>query len=223
MDILAQTWDEVIVATGRNRPFGVVKLAFQTGPGERFEVEPAPKCVSEVLLQPMRAREKAREQRSNVELVRIVEEDQAARKQPFTALTADQCAKLWQEDRRRFRRVIELVKRGSLKTGADFERAALVCQHGGAFDDYQLAHELALCAVVLGSEDASWLAGATYDRMMLAAGYQQRFATQFLNNSLEPVASNGIGDAVRKAVVHGTLDDARRQELLLRDLAQGKS
>jgi hypothetical protein len=222
MDLLAGTWDQVILATGRRRPFGILKFQFQNGPGERFEVEPAPKCVLEVLQAPVQAREKAKGKKNSVELARIVEADQEARKQPFGGMSMDRCLKLWQEDRARYRRVLGLVKGGAVKTATDYERAALVCQHGGTFADFQLAHELALCAVVLGSESASWLAGATYDRMMLSASYPQRFATQFLNNSLEPVAGEGINDTIRRAVVHGTLDDARRQERLLREQVQGK-
>jgi len=221
-DQLASTWDDVVLATGRERPFGVLKIQFQTGPGERFEVDEAPKCISEVLLAPVQSRIRARDRKDNGELAKIIEADQDARTHPRGPMTVEGGIKLWHEDRARFKRVVDLVNGGGLHTAADFERAALVCQHGGVFADYQLAHELALCAVVLGSEDATWLAGATYDRMMLAASYPQRFATQFLNGNLEAVGTDGINDTMRRAVVHGTLDDARKQEQSLRQQMQGR-
>lgn len=220
-DMLAATWDEVILATGRPRPFGIFKIEFQTDPGERFEVDETPKCIGNVLLAPVQARIQIRNKKDNPEVARLVEADQAARARPYAPSTLEEGIKLWREDRARFKKIVDLVNGGAVHTAADFEHAALVCQHGSVFGDYQLAHELALCAVVLGADDAMWLAGATYDRMLRSASYPQRFATQFLNGTLEAVSSDGINDTMRRAVVHSTLEDARKQEESLREQMQG--
>jgi hypothetical protein len=220
-DQLASTWDDVILATGRERPFGVRKFQFQNGPGERFEVDEAPKCICDVLLAPVQARIRTRDRKDNSEVAKIVDADQKARSDWHTPTNMEEGLRIWREDKARIKRIEDIVEGGGLHTATDFENAALVCQHGSVFADYQLAHELALCAVVLGDGDATWLAGATYDRMMLSASYPQRFATQFLNGNLETVGNDGINDTMRKAVVHVTIEDARRQEQSLREQMLG--
>jgi len=220
-DELAATWDDVILATGRERPFGVLKMQFQNGPGERFDVDEAPKCICEVLLAPVQARMRARDKKDNAEVSRLVEADQKARADPRGPMSMEDGIRFWRQDKARIKRIEDIVDAGGLHTAADFEHAALVCQHGSVFADYQLAHELALCAIVLDDGDATWLAGAAYDRMMLSASYPQRFATQFLNGTLESVSNDGINDTMRRAVVHGTLDDARKQEASLREQMLG--
>jgi hypothetical protein len=55
----------------------------------------------------------------------------------------------------------------------------LILQHGSEADDYLLAHEMSMAAVVRGEENARWLAAATEDRFLMQIGRKQRFGTQY--------------------------------------------
>ncbi|MBL8065385.1 MAG: hypothetical protein JNM34_05945 [Chthonomonadaceae bacterium] len=69
---------------------------------------------------------------------------------------------------------------------------------------------------MLGDKSASWLAGASYDRMFSNSGYPQRFATQYSMNGgvtkLNTFDPEGINDTMRKMVVHHTLADAQNRK-----------
>ena len=102
---------------------------------------------------------------SNAELARIVAEDQKDRANQFQLTKAERKA-VFQRDVPRRQRVGELMRSGALKTGEDFERAALVFQHGATLRDFELAHVLAMTASAVEPGRGRWLAAASFDRLI---------------------------------------------------------
>jgi hypothetical protein len=112
----------------------------------------------------------------NAELARMFQEDQDDRK---PGLHGIDWAVVKPRDDARLARTRELYASGALRTGADWWHAALILQHGSEADDYLLAHEMSMAAVVRGEENARWLAAATEDRFLMQIGRKQRFGTQY--------------------------------------------
>jgi hypothetical protein len=110
-------------------------------------------------------------------------------------------------DLARRRRVHELIDPGRLATGKDYERAAMVFQHGDSSDDILLAHVLAVTAIGKGDMDARWLAAASLDRFLKRIGQPQVFGTQFFSKTenerqtwtMEPYNRSLIGLSLRDA------------------------
>jgi hypothetical protein len=116
----------------------------------------------------------------NAELKQIYEADQKDRE-----ATVDKMdwSKVGPRDEARRRRVRELMEQDKLQTGKDYERAAMVFQHGDIPDDFLLAHVLAVTAIGKGNPGARWLAAATLDRYLQRIGQPQIFGTQFLSHT----------------------------------------
>lgn len=210
---LGMVWDNLMMATGRYRRIGALKMPFRTSRGDQWWLNPAPEVIRKIYLAPEEAAKAAADAKDNPEVKQLVDADQKARQVDWGHLTAAQMNKIGQEDRDRFHRITVIIDEGRLKTAQDFENAALVCQHGEVFLDYALAHELCACAVLLGSKTASWLAGASYDRMLLSASYLQAFDTQFQGNwHIREFTTVGINDRMRMAVVHLTLAQSQDRE-----------
>ncbi len=87
-------------------------------------------------------------------------------------------------DASRRKRVRELIDSGSLRTGKDYERAAMVFQHGDTPEDILFAHVLAVTALGKGGLSARWLAAASLDRYLHRLGQPQVFGTQFTNKDV---------------------------------------
>lgn len=208
---LGKAWDRVLVAMSRGRRIGAEKMEV-SGSGERYRLVPTQKVILGVYLNPKTAIATAKSTKNDTELQKIVDADQAARQGDWSKMTPKDFAELAKMDSARLARVKLLVHQGRPKTADDFFNAALVCQHGATFDDYALAHELSVCGMILGSKDSSWLAGASYDRMLFQSGHPQRFATQYSImagvTKLSRYDTTLINDTMRKLVVHHTLDFA---------------
>jgi hypothetical protein len=84
-------------------------------------------------------------------------------------------------DAARRQRVRALISEGAVRTGKDFERAAMVFQHGDTPDDILYAHVLAVTAIAKGNLNARWLAAASLDRYLHRLNQPQIFGTQFTN------------------------------------------
>jgi hypothetical protein len=114
----------------------------------------------------------------NAELMAIYQADQGDRKGKVD----------WQavgpRDAARRQRVRQLIHQGAARTGKDYERAAMVFQHGETPDDILFAHVLATTALGLGNAEARWLAAAALDRYLHRIGQHQIFGTQFTNKDL---------------------------------------
>ncbi len=113
---------------------------------------------------------------SNAELAALFEADQAPRANPDA--TVDWGA-ISAQDRARRARTRELLDGGQINSAEDYWRAAFIFQHGDRPEDYLLAHSLAVVAVGLGRQDATWIAAATMDRYLQSTGQPQIYGTQF--------------------------------------------
>ena len=147
------------------------------------------------------------------ELKRLRDEDQSDR-----APNAIDWSVVTPRDRARLRRVRELFAADGLHTANDYLRSALILQHGDAPDDFLLAHDFCVAAMVLGRNDvesASLAAGAE-DRFLMNVGRPQRFGTQFRRDGAGPwrlhTVGDGVTDALRKLMGTPSLAEARARE-----------
>ncbi len=148
------------------------------------------------------------------ELRQLVAEDQADRK----AKVIDWAAVL-PRDRARLARVKELYAEETIRTPEDYYRAALVLQHSEAADDFLLAHEFCVAAMMLGKNDleSSTLAAAAEDRFLMNIGRAQRFGTQYRSGGAgQPMrlyrTDVGVKDALRKVMAVPSLSEAKARE-----------
>src|SRR5437879_4161502 len=141
----------------------------------------------------------------NAELKQLYDADQTDREGPLgKPLDWD---KITPRDSARRKRVRELIDQGRLNTGKDYERAAMVFQHGEGSDEILLAHVLAVAAIGKGDMGARWLAAAALDRFLQRMGQPQIFGTQFLSKTengrqtwtMEPYNRSLIGPTLREA------------------------
>jgi hypothetical protein len=123
---------------------------------------------------------------SSDELKALTEADQKDRaagmtsvngKTVFKPFTPEQAVQMRTNDRKRRARVREMLERNLLQTGEDFDRAALIFQHGETPDDYLTAHELALIAFRM--HKFSSLFALSEDRFLQSVGKVQRFGSQY--------------------------------------------
>ena len=147
----------------------------------------------------------------NEELARLMAEDQADRQ-----TTTPDWAAVAPRDRARLARVKALYAAGAVRTANDYYRAALVLQHGDASEDFLLAHEFCVAAMVLGKNDraSASLAAAAEDRFLMKIGRPQRFGTQY---RLEP------GRGMRLYEVAGNVSDELRRLMSVPSLSEAKA
>lgn len=209
---LAASWDALLQTLGRPMRFDVFGLAARNPTNEQFAVEPAPAAIQRVWRDPAAARAAAAAASDNAEIAALVDADQRVRAN-VGKLTPDEIRQMSADDDRRNARMREIIDAGTLTTATDFASAALVMQHSTGFRGYQLAHELAVCALLIGDRGRGrWLVAATYDRMLVSVGHDQRFGTQgraMLSAGAKPVLQavdeRGICDAERLALGCPTL------------------
>lgn len=121
-------------------------------------------------------------------------------------------------DRARLRRVKELFAADSLHTANDYIRSALILQHGEAPDDFLLAHEFCVVAMIKGKNDleSASLAALSEDRFLMNIGRPQRFGTQFRSEGAGPMRLYAVGDGVtdelRRLMNVPSLADARAHD-----------
>ena len=84
-----------------------------------------------------------------------------------------------QRDEKRREQVEHLIAGGQLNSADDYFHAAMLFQHGRHADHYRRAHEFAVRAAELGSENGRWLAAAAYDRWLMSEGKPQKYGTQY--------------------------------------------
>lgn len=136
-------------------------------------------------------------------------------------------SKVAPRDAERRWKTLAMYRAGTVRTGNDYIRAAMVLQHGEG-DDQLLAHEMCVAALALGNAGKSertlavWLAAASEDRWLDHIGRKQRFATQYGSKSLpdgtmgpvtlKPVEVSGVTDAHRKAMSCPSLSEAKARE-----------
>jgi hypothetical protein len=207
---LPSSWDLLLRTLGRPQ-----RLATPVATESDASQTPMPAAVRNVWQRPEEARQAASVASANAEVQTLVEADQAARKSGGRLSPAD-VKKMLADDAERNRRIREIVEAGELHTATDFANASLIMQHSGSFSGYQLAHELAVCSLILGDRRTGrWLVAATYDRMLISVGHDQRFGTQGARMApgdkpqLGEVDERGICDAQRLALGCPRLADKR--------------
>lgn len=151
----------------------------------------------------------------NEELARLYKEDQADRMPPLGEQIIWRVGEQinWHvvgpRDAARLLRVKELCQEQSLRTGEDYYHAAMILQHSSEPEDYLLAHELCIIAIIKGKEPAKWLvaakwlAAASEDRYLVSIGRPQRFGTQYR-------LDKASGDYFLYEVAPGLSDEIRR-------------
>ena len=201
-DRIPAAWDDLVQSLGRNRRFAPSPNATGELRGLQI-VQPAPLAVTKVWKAPAAAAQAAKGKKNNPKIQAITEADQKDRDIDFKTAKPSDWDKIAKKDAARLKEVIRLVEAGELVTGEDYFNSALVCQHGSDFASYVLAHELSVCALILGydANSSSWLSAASYDRMLLNMGHRQRFGTQsrFFDGkmSLSPIDLVDINDTMR--------------------------
>jgi hypothetical protein len=166
-----------------------------------------------VLCWPAASREP--EVRDNADLAKMYGEDQAERS-PQDGQPIDPKFMI-ERDRQRKAKVKALYEADALHTGKDYERAAMILQHGEEPEDFLLAHEFCVVALAKGNSDARWLAAATEDRFLMKIGRPQRFGTQYHSPNLDDPPTlykvePGVTDALRQKLGVPTLAQARKNE-----------
>jgi hypothetical protein len=108
------------------------------------------------------------------ELRELYEQDQADREDDELAEGSG--------ERDHERRVLGMAKlaAGEVRSAGDYYHLAMLLQHSGSPDHYQLAHELSRRAAEVGHSRAPWLAAATHDRWLMHHGLAQKYGTQYL-------------------------------------------
>ncbi len=175
---LPSNWDALLQTLGRPMRYDVWNQIQKNSDDDRLTLDPAPKAVQWVMLHADEARNAAAKASNNVEVQEIVDADQDVRKR-LGKLSESELKTMPIEDHRRSRRIREIINTGELHTAKDFANASLVMQHSSSFAGFELAHELAVCSMLLGDRGIGrWLVAATYDRMLNSTGHDQRFGTQ---------------------------------------------
>ncbi len=207
--LLPMTWDLLLNKLGR--PLRIDASNMVAGNPDFLDADPAPACIRAVWSNPAAARASLVAARDNPEIKNLVDADQSDRKVNFSTQTADERNALIARDRQRNVRIREIVTAEDVHTAADFARAGLVMQHSPKPAGIQLAHELAVCAMLLGDRaEGRWLVAASYDRFLRQLGHDQRFGTQFGALGLNRVDEAGICDAERLALGCRTLAASRK-------------
>jgi hypothetical protein len=209
---LPQAWDFLLRTLGRPLRIDVWGETSGNPNSDGITLDATPKVIRDVLLHPDAARNAASVAVDNPEIQQIVDADQAVRSN-WEKLSSEDLKTMGNRDHQRALRIREIVGAGGLHSARDFSNASLVLQHSSSFAGFQLAHELAVCSLLLGDRAMGrWLVAATYDRMLNSVGHDQRFGTQgalTLTTSAKPTVretdESGICDAERLALGCPTL------------------
>ncbi|MCJ0824895.1 hypothetical protein MQC88_02795 [Luteimonas sp. 50] len=145
----------------------------------------------------------------NAKLATLFAQDQAAR----SGSDIDWAA-MSKADAARREQVQAMLAAGTVRSANDYYHAAMVFQHGDTLADFRLANALATLAMQLdsGNEHYRWLAGASWDRLLMRQMQPQWYGTQYKGDArgmyLFPVASDAVSDAERTAMVGHTLAES---------------
>lgn len=206
---LGNVWDTTMLTLGQPMRIDRGEMVAKNPGSDYFRLERAPDVILAVFAEPAKRREIASQSKDNAEMQEIVDADQKAR-QNFTKMTSEQMKAMADSDHARLVRTQEIVGSLALHTANDFANAALVMQHSVTFNGYRLAHELAVCSMLLGDKKTGrWLVAASYDRMLGSLGHDQRFGTQYDPGGFKITDELGICDAERTALGCPTLEEAK--------------
>lgn len=206
-------WDQLMISLARRPRLG----ALQFGP--EMPAKYAPELTLACIRAALTGSQSKDKPPKNAELGELRDADQKARQTDWSKLTQAQMIEIAHADEARRAKALDILQRAETLSGEDFEAAGLLLQHGDSFGDYALAHELSVCAVVQGYEEGIWLMSRSYDRMLMSAGYRQRFLTQFGGVGVRPYDASGVNDRQLKALKTLSVKDAVARG---KQLASGK-
>lgn len=160
---------------------------------------------------------------ASVELRNLAKADQADRAWSLLGRppTEAELSHMVAEDAKRLVRVRELVQQDKIVTAEDFDRAALLFQHGDTPEDILVAHELSFIALLkkkgrgLGN-----LPVLAEDRFLERIGYRQRFGSQgrsFVQGKESNTDQSSINDVDEKGPF--VVTDMLRADLFMPPLA----
>ena len=154
--------------------------------------------------------------KDNEELKRLGDEDQADRS-PAEGKSID-----WKivspRDKARLKRVKELYAQNLLRTANDYDSAAIILQHSDVAEDFLLAHEFWVVAIIKGKNDPETrsLVAASEDRFLMNIGRPQRFGTQLRSVDNGPIqlypVGPGVTDELRRLMGVHTLAEIKAHE-----------
>lgn len=116
----------------------------------------------------------------NTELIEIYKNDQADRKVDNIDWSI-----VSENDRKREKRIYELIEEGALRTSNDYHNAAMIFQHGMDSTAYGMAVKLMKKSIDLDPNANKWLFAAATDRYLLSIGEPQIYGTQFSRKNEE--------------------------------------
>lgn len=154
--------------------------------------------------------------KDNEELKQLGDEDQSDRTLPEGR--SINWAIVGPRDKARLKRVKELYLQNRLQTANDYDRAALILQHGEEPEDFLSAHEFWVVAIIMGKndKDTRMLAAASEDRFLMNIGRPQRFGTQFRSEVSGPIklypVSSGVTDELRRLMGVHPLTEIKAKE-----------
>ncbi len=116
---------------------------------------------------------------------------------------------------------LAFLRSGNVRTANDLYHAAMVMQHGGTTEDYQLAFSLSKLSATLdpSNKTACWLSAASWDRILMSKGLPQWYGTQYHSAGpgspmeLYKVDESVVSDSERAAMNVPSLQEAK--DLLL--------
>lgn len=152
----------------------------------------------------------------NERLTEMFKEDQAVRK----VMPID-WGKVAPMDKAHQGEVLALLQSGGIRTANDFYHAAMIMQHGGSTESYQLAFSLSRLSTALdpSNKKALWLVAASWDRILMSKNVPQWYGTQYRSAGpgapmkLYKVDESVVSDAEREAMNVPPLQGAK--DLLL--------
>jgi hypothetical protein len=207
---LADAWDALLRSLGRP-----AHIPTETPPAYGSDSSDPVAAIQVIWRDPSGARLRAGPAGDNPKMLQITDADQSAREGleklgPIQLLV--RLFLMWPGDYLRAHQAQRIAASGGLVTARDFANASLVMQHSTSFSGYELAHELAVCSLLLGDHgNGRRLVAYTYDRMLGSVGHLQRFATQYDSTGLLPTDVDGIDDDERLALGCPTLAQAKSQ------------
>jgi hypothetical protein len=122
--------------------------------------------------------------------------------------------------RERRNKVSAILASGSIQSGEDYFRAALVFQHGNTPQDHMMAHILATIAGYKGYKQGRWLSAAALDAYLRSLDKQQIFGTAYLIKGDRELDEKFLSDALREEFCVPSA--AEQQENVKRLVAGGR-
>lgn len=218
---LAAAWDGLLYALQRPLRTEAGLNRFDAATAE-LTVQPAPESIQAVLRDPAAARAAAKKAKPNLEVFTLADAHGEAMTERARRPNLDRQNQLMAETETRAHRIISIAATGQLRTGSDFTSAARIFAGSSPTLHRELAHELALCAMLLGERMSTRQVAFTYDLFLVSLKLKRRFGSS-APNTQSNLDSAGISRAQREILQPppaGKLPPPRPREPTVAELAQ---